>query len=565
MTSLAPRSSRRASAFPAIPLVLGIAVGLLGHDLLLGESGPPGPPSDGQRTARDELAGARVWSEAAAEAGTPAESASAPPSRRDVEAVPEVGSDTVVVHGSVLSRDGSPVPASFVRFTPVDESSKPRSVRCDPEHPYAIAGLTSGSWRVSCKPKKFRKFETTITLGSEPSVHLDLVLDPAAMITVRLVDHEGAAILDLLSQRNGQSFGISLESVTVVATEGPLSADLPLTTSRAVFRTDAAIFRAARSMFSDGSESVAPEVLGHVELLDQRARHFHLVNRHVRIQTQLLPGGTDEVTFTLAPEDIETSFASLSLRLIDAVTELPIPSISVRLANRQGHAAAGRSDDDGYVTIPHCQAGPLQLEIHVPDRAHIREQVFLHPGTNDWNAIRVPSAHEFTLEVLGPDGEPRSGTLRAVRDPEHVLQRLSSGFGYRIPPSGVSPIPQLRPGPHAAYVERDDDTESLIGSFAFDVPPVDDSPIVVRLSPAGMVRVVLGADTPRALYIVSVLSASGQLIRWETLRGLERTFRAPVGSYRIEVHRLDVDGQTRFVTSENVTIGISGETSIEIH
>src|SRR5262249_59667194 len=91
---------------------------------------------------------------------------------------------------------------------------------------YAVTGLTPGGWTVNVRSSGYREIKQPIKLvASAPRQRLDLVIEPAAIVKVKILTPEGQLISDAL---RAEKFEWNI-GVRAVATATPPTGDLPMT------------------------------------------------------------------------------------------------------------------------------------------------------------------------------------------------------------------------------------------------------------------------------------------------------------------------------------------------
>jgi hypothetical protein len=275
-----------------------------------------------------------------APAPAPIERHEAAPTVPDVVADDPLG---ILVTGSIRSTDGTPVVGANVYFR------RDRDYRNgDSAAPgvYAAGGLLPGAWKVTCNADGYANFEGECSLDARAFQQFDIELKPSFIVRVKVLGADGKSIMDEV--RKASYFGPPY----VVATEAPLTADLPMTDNSRVSRFGLGEWHGYGD-FNDKSDPKLVEAgyCGELRLNRPPPVFASLLLRTSLLRCQRLEAGQKELVFTMEASDVLAKFGTVKVRLLDALSGEPIIKAGINISTAQGGGSHGQTGDDGRVVI----------------------------------------------------------------------------------------------------------------------------------------------------------------------------------------------------------------------
>jgi len=229
----------------------------------------------------------------------------------------------------------------------------------------------------------------------------------------------------------------------------------------------------------------------------------------VLVGWELLSPGENEVRFRIDVETLETRFATLTLRVVDAEDGGGLPDALVTLradtsAHRRGDLHDVSPDAEGRVVIERIVPGLYELSVNWGEAIH-QDRPTLEPGgLLDLGTITMDAGAGFQVLAVREDGEPvgvwvEIGPYRTdvhVRDlyPPMLSRRTDRDGACRLPtPSGPSVV-RATVYTHNSYPTDEQSANTLVDPAAM---PSGALRLVVH-EPLG---VQFEADVPKAVTV----------------------------------------------------------------
>jgi hypothetical protein len=476
----------------------------------------------------------------AAPAGENAERHPAAPLEPEVLAADPVG---IVVAGTVHSSSGAPVADATISFRRDHEY---RGASSQQNGLYAAAGLWPAEWRVRCESDGYAPRDLTVTLDQRSFQRLDLELQPAWMVLVKIQNAAGEHLPDLLGKHTW-----SME-LCVVATAAPLEGDLPLTVPATHQRFCAGEWR-TNSGLDGGQQDKKLREQGYAGtlLLDSEPPVFAaLVLRHRVLKRQRIEAGQKELVFTLELDEVLQQFGELRLQLVDAASGQPLPRVNVELSIAADRTSSRVSGEDGRVVLHEVAPGLLSLSAWSKDYEYLFRWFRMPPGGRiDLGEVRLSPAMMVTATVVDQAGKPVTDanlqytSLDDRSFPQPLCEQLSS-------PVDANGQTKLRLGRHRYVVSAGSRAGSAYALV--DASHGEPAPVTLTLGKRTRIAIRTGAD-PAVGYLVTFLDRSRAPVRVLTFGGQSRPDATSLlpGDYTVEVH----DGADRMVHNFPLTVG----------
>lgn len=250
---------------------------------------------------------------------------------------------------------------------------------------------------------------TEVNLGRV--VQMRVELDPAARITLRARSSDGRTLGDLATEIGLPSRAF-LDGAYALrrkqAPDAPASAWVDRSTQRGIIELE----RSADEMVDPDADVVG--VVRSDDLDDSwlgLALFAHVVDwKHVT-------GSERELVFTLSPDDLRETFATVSFRAIDARTREPLTTATARIETPDSlmHRSELNSlavDERGRAAVPVCANGEYALSLTAPGYSEHRTHFALQGATPlDFGDIALELASPLAVRVTDRDGRPLSARV----------------------------------------------------------------------------------------------------------------------------------------------------------
>jgi protocatechuate 3,4-dioxygenase beta subunit len=440
----------------------------------------------------------------------------------------------VVVFGSITDAEGAPIEGVRVSFAHADQK---RPIGASVQRGgYAAAGLTPGTWKVLGRGDGFRQLEREYAVEPRSPQRLDLQLERALMVLVKIVTAEGEPLqdaLDALQRERKLAWDVD---VGVIATRELPPGELPLT-EHASIQYGLGEWRPSRGRFvvqNDGRKLPPKEYAGELQVAGEAPVFVSAVLRHVLLATAPLAKGEGEVTLTVPLDVLLGKLCTVRLRVLDDTTGQPLADARVALHDRQSGGGGVPVREDGTIVLEHLRPGLLVLEVRAKDREQLREYVRLETGqVNDLGDIRLGKPVSIKGVVVDAQGKPAQARMSYRRvDRIAFPQPWDLGMGLQPNESGEFALGHVGPG---RYVITAAD-EGRVGHAVVDTlaGPVADLRVV--LLPATTVK-LQNKGGREGSYFVMVRDVQGLCVNAARLvGGFDRSLQLPPGRYTLDVH-----------------------------
>jgi hypothetical protein len=264
-----------------------------------------------------------------------------------------------------------------------------------------------------------------------------------------------------------------------------------------------------------------------------------LVDCHAVLRTERIEPGADEVDFVIAADALVANRATLTMRVLDAVTREPLPQA---LASYDGgnRGGGGRAGADGTITDRECEPGIFHLTVSAEGHETLLQQVQLDPGkTTDLGEILLGKGIPLRFRVLDDKGEPCATYFQlGVVDPVTMGIEVDQNEGLRSDDDGELKLPPLgrrlyvlrphMPNPQLGWpVAR-----NLLIDLRAGIPPLSDE---IRLERGS--QLVLHTESPWGDGTrFRVIDPQGlELVYGRFYGSAPRLLSLPQDSYRVEL------------------------------
>jgi len=490
-------------------LVIVVAGGLL---LLFLVRPPEVPPLDRGSAAPEETGNAAAETEAVSDSTAIAPDDEESPAER--EALPDV---SVFLYGIVVDPAGNPIERASVEILRPDA---PRA-----RYPYgpnqrtqdgtfALAGLRPGTWLVRADAEEYREIEGLVEIGRAPYRRLDLRLIPSFRIPVRIVTPEGKPLADRVTdwrQRRG---------LTVIGTREAPGKSLPMVATASVAGFGMGRYHGITFATDRTLVEVAPGFDG-VFVSDEPPPLFlSFAYKHVILDTVPVVEGMEEAVLTASKDAIETSNATVRVRVVDARTGAPIPEATVSIDDAQTGPQGTKVDETGSVTLESVAPGLMKLMISVSDPIRqvsmqytfYTEFVRVASGADlDLGAIPLDRDTSVEVRVADPDGNPiPCGVWTRNLDRMPMPQPLNPNVRIQTREDGSVELGGLVPGTTAVYADLGsafatgfESSERWVGLPALIRPgEAREGPVTIEVRPATDVYVEYVVDPDSICFTV---------------------------------------------------------------
>lgn len=299
--------------------------------------------------------------------------------------------------GRVTSSAGSTL--QFAQVVVEAESGEVRA-GLDDQGLYETETLPIGSWSVRVEQRVHRTARFTIdVIGDSESIIRDVVLEPRRVVSVRLLDGEGAPF----DQRLYAEWGIdSWDEPEIAVTRvdpRPLQEDP---------RWDDRDVRELASGWFERRSDDGAGLYGVLTLIEGEG-HWAVMKWNRRIlATQRIHAVQDHVTFVISPDLMREGCAIVRGRLTDAGGSVP-QGAEVKLSATGGSLHL-EVDETGAFESDCVEPGERSLTIEAPACAVVRRSLRLHAGEDlDLGSLALspPTRVSGVVERHGPDVEGR--------------------------------------------------------------------------------------------------------------------------------------------------------------
>jgi hypothetical protein len=295
---------------------------------------------------------------------------------------------------------------------------------------YMAMHLHKGRFTVSVRSDGYESQTANVELTSKNPVHsLNLVMRSATTLKIKMLTEDGHDLAEQVSAEkrtwpNSMAGSRIIDgfppfdsaAVIPVATREKPGDRLPETRLRNHSRFGAGIYCGWGSSYTNvhrrSSErltdnGIPPGFTGVLELFEPLPLYVSATVRNVVIESKLIPEGATEVTFNISLDQVKACFGEARLRVVDALSDLPLNDCVVELGQLAAPRAGSPGDKESEIVFQHVQRGPVALRIIARDHETIQEEVRIEPGKlNDLGTYRLQPAISIQGVVLDPSGKP---------------------------------------------------------------------------------------------------------------------------------------------------------------
>jgi len=317
---------------------------------------------------------------------------------------------SATVHGSLLDLSGEPIRGAWsagIKF--VDRTGHGQYVDAKEGGAYSLYGLAFGTYWLTAGAHGFRQSEETLELTPyRPIVQHDFQLEPQVELIIRVETPEGRNLFDVLTEMKAP---FAARMLVPVATREPPG------------KRVAEVHGSLNNTFGVGNfwnsgprvERLPPGCMGVLLLDGDLPVHVSVLHGQSVLQTKWVKPGTNEVVFVVSPDEMISGLASLSVRVVDAVTGIPIQQARLLLDGGtyfDSGSMAG-TDADGRASIERREPGSFELRISAKGYGELRRAIELSRGeTSDLGTVALQRGSELEGRVFDGDGRPMSARFR---------------------------------------------------------------------------------------------------------------------------------------------------------
>ncbi|HEX6814017.1 MAG TPA: carboxypeptidase regulatory-like domain-containing protein [Planctomycetota bacterium] len=464
-----------------------------------------------------------------------------------VDATDPIG---ILLTGAIRGSDGTPVEGASAG---VRRDREYRSGNSAGPGAFAIGGLQSGEWTLTCRAEGFAPHEASITLDDRAFQRVDVELKPCWTVRVKIQGADGKSLLQELQRKT--NWGMPY----VIATEAPLAGDLPPTEQSRLIRFGLGEWRTYDGMGGKAQPKLQEQ--GYCgELLMDRAppAHASLMLRTTLLQSQRIEPGQKELVFTLEASEVLAKHGTVKLRLVDGTSGNPIAGAGVQIATAQGGGTGGKTGDDGRVVIEHVLPGIGMLQSH--QRSQELEGLFRYVrvpsgGTVDLGDVTLTAAQKITGVVVDGDGKPVNGASVqwTELDCRSFPQALVDNRSALADANGKFELWAAGRHRYVVFARLFGGNDTRFGYATVDATAAGPPTVTITVGKPTSVKLDTGFDMT-AGRLVTALASDRSPVAVATL-GTEYRPKSMLllpGSYTIEIHDLQTD---RLVRSFALQVG----------
>lgn len=439
----------------------------------------------------------------------------------------------IVVHGTVRDEDGKPVAGVRVSWRREDVW---RSGNGASPGAYAVAGMTPGSWEITCQAEGFVEAPFSREITDRAQQQFDFTLRRAHVVRVKVLSADGANVLADLGK------ALSFQTPSVIATKAPIARELPPTEHARLTTFGVGRWRGVDEPGRNRDASTPPDVAGEL-LLDEPPPVFaSLVLRTKVLQVQRIEPGQHELVFTIERDAILAGFGSVSVRLLDGASGAPLPDIHVSIGTAQGGGTGSKSDAEGRVTVPRVLPGLGHLSIEGGSkRESIRRFVRIRAGeVTDLGDLMLHEGASLSGVVVDAAGNAVNGARVQWTDLDGRTSPMPLVTNMSTSADAEGRFTLGRCGRHR-FVVVAQTSEGARGHTLVDTRTGIPTSVTVKIAPT--TRVALRGTFAGVGYTVSVLTAERTPV-YVAMLGAEyrpTSMQLPPGDYTVEIHEMDSD------------------------
>jgi hypothetical protein len=437
----------------------------------------------------------------------------------------------------------------------VDHTGRRRAVDAKHEGAFALHALEFGTYWVTASADGYRSVEETLELSPNgPLIRKDFELRKSVELRIKVTTPDGENLLDVLSG-SGAPSGARL--LVPIATRDPPGKRFDQLVGCLNDRFGVGRFQ----NYGARVEKLATEYIG-VLLLDcDLPVYVSLVCHNVVLQSKLVAGGQDEVTFVQSPEDLLASLATIRVRIVDSTTELPIERARVMLRGGTYSSEGVATDQQGIAIIDRREPGLFDLQVSAKGYEKFRRSIDALPGeVADLGTIELEREVVVEGRVSGPGDHALAMPFSlGVLDPSDRSIRWFRQDGFASRADGTFEIRGLG---RAEYVIRTSNHDAA-NRGAWEGPQCMSGNVLVdtRTGPISGLEVCVRPASRLVLHFTGRV-ADGMRLRVADDDGIElvtsvvngsepRSLELPAGRYGVSV----LDSRASVLSVRSVVLG----------
>jgi hypothetical protein len=446
-----------------------------------------------------------------------------------------------------------------------DHHGRLESAAFDLEGHYSFPAIHPGKWELTLSLARCWPLRMDLDLSAdEPEHRLDLLLQSKEHIDVRVIPRAAPSSSTVAAGDEGVR---TLFSFELVATREPPGALLDLPQIRSMQQTRFGLSFGPAGETRAGAIVRDPQKPYMLVLDDPLPLYVSLSSRGVVLETKLAPIGTDELTFTVGPEQLDAIVASIHLRIVereggavpsDCSVELNVDPMTDRY---HGGKISWRTapDTSGDVSFPDVAAGSLQLVIRAEGHESITQWVIAKPGELvDLGTIELTRFGKITARVLDAEGRPVSVLLNAfpLDQFESTRTELSKRF-FKSNEDGELTVPSVGRGRYLLRVV--DETWGAM-PLVIDTTRGEVKDVEIRVKPKVEVTLRFARGTSAASRFAVVTSDKLPVLELDNFSQSEQKLRLVPGIYALRLTAGDevLLHSAFFVDTKSTVLEISG-------
>ena len=436
---------------------------------------------------------------------------------------------STILHGQILDQEGQPVDGASVLLR---ARGAERALRAGvhPERGYAIVGLDSGYWSLTCNAGGYKAFQEDLDVTGDSMQRFDIRMTRAHVVRVAFVDEDGARMAEKLIEAGLQRVG---RGMSVVATLEEPPESFPMSTHRSVLRFGVGKWRSGIM-----NRELPERYAGELEIDVSGAVWVSAIMRQVVVGKALVQPHDEEVDLIIVMDELREKLGSLSLQIVASETGQPLDGAYVEVSDRQTGGGGLRTDESGRVKYENIIPGIVELTIRAgEDREVNHRMVSIRPGDRlDLGVVGLDPVRQAGGVVRSPGGElVGSVAFKWFRlDRTSPNTPLDNAFGARSDSDGKFELFGIGTGRYLVHATHDDG----VANFVLDTSTGNAADLEVQLSEGVEVTIVNHVSRTER-FLVRVTDQTGQVVQswleWPQPTMRERPKRFPAGRYTVEI------------------------------
>jgi hypothetical protein len=370
------------------------------------------------------------------------------PPKEAYEPQVSVGGDaarsTFRLFGSVLLPDGRAFeqPETVLVLTDAAGHAKRATIESGK---YAFDGLEAGPYVLTSRKPGSKHLERNVLVeGRQPAQELDLTIERAWTIDVRLVTPDGE---DLRARLRAEKFGTDVQPTICCTLEPPGERLAP--TSLLDHSRDGVSLPASDSMTDDAAAI-------RIFVQADPPIHVNVLVRDFVLATRRLMTPETEMTFVIAVDRFRALLSGVTVRLVDGETGLPATTGGASLETDQSMESCVPPDEQGLVRFKNRLPGIYELHAHLKGFPIVTRRLDLSPGiTTDLGTITFVKGFGVSGRCIDESGAPKRVPMLITplgssesRGDEHSMMN----FVVNTDPDGTFSVRNLQRSRHCLRV-----------------------------------------------------------------------------------------------------------------